>query len=76
MRENEKQTEQFALNAPTGRHDGGEKSLRAVGTAGPAIVFPVLVNLFVCLVVQEDGGGGVRMARCAIASPFLIKSPP
>ena len=71
VRENEKQTKQFTLDAPTGRHDGREKSLRAVRTAGPAIVFPVLVNLFVCLVVQEDGGGGVRMAQSAIASKVL-----
>ena len=55
----------------TGRHDGREKSLGAVGSAGAAIVIPVRVNLFHRLVVQQDGRGGVRMAQIAIASDVL-----
>ena len=71
MRENEKQTKQFTLDAPTGRHDCGKKSLRAIRTTRPAIIIPVLVHLLVCLAVKEDGGGRVLMAQSAIASNVL-----
>ena len=45
VRDNEEQTEQFTLNAPTGRHDSREKGLGAIGSAGSAIV----ANVGICL---------------------------
>lgn len=51
MRDDEEQTEHFKLDAPTGRHDGREKTLGTVEAVGPALVLPVRVNLFLFLVV-------------------------
>ena len=42
------------LNAATGRHDGVEESLRAIGPVGPAVVITVLGSLFLCLGGAEE----------------------
>ena len=65
MRDDVQQTEQFTLNAPTGRHDDREKSLGSVGAAGPAVVLPVRVNFSIALLsIRAEERRGLDDMKC------------